>query len=214
MDSRYFIALSIATLVGGLVGSFGFNFLIKRPGVSRLIRRWRWWGLGAFYLAAAAAVFGGLAWVVQFVLANVQDASAFESPLLFFGFGLIVGLPFTVPTVTGVWQAARSASAKTKAKPASRQDRIKFAQDLEKQLKEFVEDSRPVEVMPQGEDADILLLGGGFTRQEGERLVAALRADLLALNVKRVEGGPKDSKWWVRVALPAASTQRKKRSAR
>jgi hypothetical protein len=43
------------------------------------------------------------------------------------------------------------------------------------------------------------LFRGEVTREEGERLVAALRRDIDAVDFRRVEGKSAKGKWWVRV---------------
>jgi hypothetical protein len=205
--------MAAATLIGGLAGSFGLNLFAQRAAISRLIERMRWWGVGLYYLLVAAAAFGGFLGIVRFAIANADDPTALDSPFLFLAFGFIVGLPFTLPTVTGIWRRVHGKLATTRTKPATRQERTKFATDLEGQLREFVEGSREVHLDVQGDDGDVLVFGGEFTRQEGERLVAALRGDLKDLDIKRVEGGGPGNKWWVRVEPSRAATKRKKGGA-
>ena len=148
-----------------------------------------------------AIVVAGLGWVFRSVLTNLDASSLFESPWFFFTFGLVMGLPFTLPAVTDVWRQHREAQerAEKKKKPTSRRERLEFAKDLERQLLEYVGDTRTITVNLQGDEGTVLFLQGEITRQEGERLVAALRADIDAVDIRRVEGKSEKGKWWVRV---------------
>ena len=125
-----------------------------------------------------------------------------ESPFFFLAFGIAVGLPFTLPTVTGVWRFPRleKVRARQKKKPVSRQQRLDFANDLQRQLQEFTDDSRDIHVELQGEKGAVLFIKGGLSREEGEKLVAALRHDIDAHAFQRVEGDGEKGKWWVRIS--------------
>jgi hypothetical protein len=202
MDSSDLLLQVGSMFVGGAVGAFGVRFLVRRAVARSFIGRWRWWGLLLYYLGVAGVVLGGFFGILRIVLANPDADGPLDSPWLFLGFGVVVGLPFTLTTVTGVWRDAREAKArgkKTKSKPATRQERLAFAQDLERQLEEFTDRDRHVEVGLRGEKGGVLLLQGDLSRQEGERLVKALRADLQALNFQRVEGEGERGKWWAPV---------------
>jgi hypothetical protein len=202
MDSSDLIMQVGSMFIGGSVGAFGVRFLVRRSAARSFIGRWPWWGLLLYYVAVAGVVLGGFFWILRMVLANPDAGGPLDSPWLFLGFGVIVGLPFTLTTVTGVWRDARDAKLrgkKTKTKPATRQERLAFAQDLQRQLREFADRDRHVEVGLRGEKGGVLLLQGDLSRQEGERLVKALRADLQALNFQRVEGEGEQGKWWAPV---------------
>ncbi len=195
------IGLSMLILAGGLLGSFGANTVV-RSGMGRaFVIKWRWWGVAIYYLVVVTVVVAGLVWVLRSLVANLDADSLFESPWFFFTFGVVIGLPFTLPAVTGVWRQHRAAQARAekKKKPASRQDRREFAKDLEKQLREYVGDTRTIKIELQGDEGTVLFLQGEITRQEGERLVAALHADIDAVDFRRVEGKSEKGNWWVRI---------------
>ena len=195
------VGLSMLILAGGLLSSFGANTVV-RSGMGRaFVTRWRWWGVMIYYLIVMAIVVTGLGWVLRSLVANLDADSLFASPWFFFTFGVVMGLPFTLPAVTGVWRQHREqlARAEKKKKPASRQERLEFAKDLERQLKEYVGDTRTIQVELQGDEGNVLYLRGEITREQGERLVAALRADIDAVDFRRVEGKSEKGKWWVRV---------------
>ncbi len=200
MNSGEFIFLSLSTLMGGALGSFGLNVLAQRPLLRSIIQRWRWWGLVLFYAVIILTVAAGVTAIVRRVLAAGNDMTLLNSPSFFFLFGFLAGLPFTLPTVTSVWRARDGRTGRrAKPKPATPQQRTEFARGLEKQLREYIDASRSVHLKLQGEKGNILLFEGDITRQEGERLVAALRGDLMDVEIERVEGEVKGSKWWVRV---------------
>ncbi len=195
------IGLSMLILAGGVLSSFGANSVV-RSGMGRaFVTRWRWWGLMIYYLIIMAVVVTGLGWVLSSLVANLDAESLFDSPWFFFTFGVVMGLPFTLPAVTGVWRQHREqlARAEKKKKPTSRQERLEFAMGLERQLKEYVGDTRTIQVELQGDEGNVLCFRGEITREEGERLVAALRADIDAMDFRRVEGRSEKGKWWVRV---------------
>jgi len=195
------IGLSMLVLAGGVLSSFGANSVV-RSGMGRaFVTRWRWWGLMVYYLIIMAVVVTGLGWVLRSLVANLDAESLFDSPWFFFTFGVVMGLPFTLPAVTGVWRQHREqlARAEKKKKPTSRQERLEFAMGLERQLKEYVGDTRTIQVELQGDEGNVLYFRGEITREEGERLVAALRADIDAVDIRRVEGKSEKGKWWVRV---------------
>ncbi len=195
------IGLSMLILAGGVLSSFGANSVV-RSGMGRaFVTRWRWWGLMIYYLIIMAVVVTGLGWVLSSLVANLDAESLFDSPWFFFTFGVVMGLPFTLPAVTGVWRQHREqlARAEMKKKPTSRQERLEFAKGLERQLKEYVGDTRTIQVELQGDEGNVLYFRGDLTWEEGERLVAALRADIDAVDFRRVEGKSEKGKWWVRV---------------
>ena len=193
------LGLSMLILAGGIVSSFGLNAVAKGRLGRAFIGRWRWWGLAAYYLAVTGVIVGGLAWILRSLLASQDLDRSLESPWLFLTFGVVMGLPFTLPAVTTVWRATQEAKRpKQKQKPASRQQRLEFAKDLERQLREYG-DVADLHVELQGDKGTILLIRGNISREQGERLVGALRADMKAVNLHRVEGSAEGGKWWVRV---------------
>lgn len=204
MDSNQLLpllGLSLLILAGGTVGSLGANSVIRGRFGRAFVRRWRGWGLALYYVVVMAIVVVGLGWVLRSLVVSLDGDAMLDSPWFFFTFGLVMGLPFTLPTVTVVWRQKRveQTRAERKRKPASRQQRLEFAKDLERQLMEYVGDTRTIQVELQGEEGTVLFLRGEISRQEGERLVTALRGDIDAVDFRRVEGKSEKGKWWVRV---------------
>ena len=200
-ELRSLVGLSMLILAGGAVGSFGLNSMARAAIGRSAIRRWPWWGLGLYYLAVTGAVVAGVGWILRAVVSGAEVDGFLESPWFFLTFGLMVGLPFTLPAVTGVWREQHP-SRKVRAarqKPASRQDRLEFAKNLERQVREYGGDSRTIDIELHGDKGTVLFFKGDITREEGERLVAALRGDFKAGGFLRVEGQGEHGKWWVRV---------------
>ena len=199
-DPMSLVGLSMLILAGGLAGSFGISGLTRSKLGRAFIRRWRWWGLALYYLIVAGVLVTGLGWIMLSLISSMQLEGVLESPWFFLTFGVVVGLPFTLPAVTAVWREHHDAQRQLKAKqkPASRQDRLNFAKDLERQLGEYG-DSRTIKVELQGDKGEVLVFRGDITREEGERLVAALRADLETVSIQRVEGAGEKGNWWARV---------------
>lgn len=189
-------------VAGGLVGSFGLNSIIKSRLGRAFIRRWRWWGIGLYYVVVVGGIVGGFGYVFALLLRSMDDASALESPWIFLTFGLAAGLPFTLPPMTTIWREERSPrrAAREKTKTVSAEERLEYAKELERQLAEYVGDMQAIAVRTSGDRRAVLQLEGDLDRERGERLVAALRADIEAHQFQRVEGGPPGSKkWWVRI---------------
>jgi ABC-type Fe3+ transport system permease subunit len=132
------LGLSMLILAGGIVSSFGANSLFRSRRGRALVRRWRWWGLAMYYLGVVGVVVVGLGWVLRTIVANLDSDALLDSPWFFVTFGVVMGLPFTLPAVTGIWREHREETARAarKKKPASRQDRLELAKDLERQLRE------------------------------------------------------------------------------
>lgn len=195
------LGLAMLILAGGIVTSFGANSLFRSRRGRAFVRRWRWWGLAMYYVGVMGVVVVGMGWVLRTIVANLDNEVLLDSPWFFVTFGAVMGLPFTLPAVTALWRDHRAEAARAvkKKKPASRQDRLEFAKDLERQLREYVGDSRTITVGLDGEEGTVLLLRGEVTREEGERLVAALRGDIGAVDFRRVEGKSEKGNWWVRV---------------
>jgi hypothetical protein len=204
MDSKELLpilGLSMLILAGGIVSSLGVNSLWRSRRGRAFVRRWRWWGLAMYYVVVMGVVVVGVGWVLRTIVANLGNDTLLDSPWFFVTFGVVMGLPFTLAAVTGIWREHREETARAdkKKKPASRQDRLEFAKGLERQLREYVGDSRTITVELDGDGGTVLLLRGEVTREEGERLVAALRRDIDAVDFRRVEGNSNKGEWWVRV---------------
>jgi hypothetical protein len=202
MDRTSLIGLLIFTFAGGILGSLGVSALLRSKRGRALVGRWKWWGLALYFLAVGAATAGIIAWAYYSVVRNVAPDELLGSPWLFFVFGFAAGLPFTLSSAITVWRDARQAkerSRKRKGKPASRQERLEFAKNLEGQLREYSNDLRDARVLIQGEKGTVVTIHGYINREQAERLVNVLRGDLQDLGIQRVESGDTEKKWWVRV---------------
>lgn len=195
------VALAVSTLAGGVLGSFGVNALLRTGAGRRLIARWRLWGVFLYALVVMGVVVTGVGWILQQLLSADDPQRILGSPWPFVAFGFLGGLPFTIPNLVTIWRARRSPSAETRRRDATVDDRVRFAKDLERQIREFVDDDREIRVELGGANRRTLFLHGDITRQQAERLVGALRAEIQAVDFARVEGdgGAKGTKWWVRV---------------
>lgn len=195
------VALAVATLVGGILGSFGVNALVRSARGRRLIARWRLWGVVVYAVIVMGVVVTGVGWIFRQLLSADDVQRVLGSPWPFMTFGFLGGLPFTIPNVITVWRSRSPANGDTPRREATVQDRVHFAKDLERQIREFVEDGRQIRVELGGEKRRTLFLHGDITRQQAERLVRALRGEMRAVDFARVEGdgGAKGAKWWVRV---------------
>ena len=195
------VALALATLAGGLVGSFGINAFIKSALGRRLVAKWRVWALFVYAAVVLGVVAVGVTWIFQRMVTADDAQRMLSSPWPFLMFGFLGGLPFTIPNLITVRRAQRALPVTEKARRATVEDRVTFAKDLERQIREFVEDGREIRVELGGEKRRTLFLHGDIARHQAERLVRALRADMQAADFTRVEGdgGAKGGKWWVRV---------------
>jgi hypothetical protein len=162
----------------------------------------KWWGIAIFSTVSIAAIVGGFFWIFRRVSAQPDPEAFFGSPLVFLLIGLVVGLPFSLPSVITTWSVlrpAKVAARERKAKAATKADRWQFAEKLLSQIQEFSQTPREIDVFLDGKKGRVLRFQGDLEREEGDRLVNALRADLQDLDFERVEGeGPK-GKWWSRV---------------
>jgi hypothetical protein len=162
--------------------------------------KWKWWGVALYFLAVGAAIAGIVAWAYFSVISDQQTATTLESPWFFFTFGIAAGLPFTLTTLISVRRTARREEERAKRKkPASKQERLDFAKNLEEQLREFSADLKEAQVKVKGKESTVVAIHGGVTREQAERLVNVLHDDLVDLGIQRVENGDDDDKWWVRV---------------
>jgi len=86
-----------------------------------------------------------------------------------------------------------------KSKPPSRAERVKYARELATQIRDVSPERSGLSAAVSGEDGEVMVFQGPLERAEGDRLVAALRADLTDRGFKRVEGEGAAGKWWSRV---------------
>lgn len=204
MDKTTVLGFLIIAFAGGMLGNLG-PAMLMRSGRGRIfVSRWQWWGVALYFLAVCCVVAGIVVWAYYSVV-NVQlRARTLEAPWFFFAFGLAAGLPFSLATLISVRRSEREALERAKRqKPASRQERLDFAKRLEAQLRDFSEDLKTARVVVKGKESTVLAIHGGVTREQAERLAAALRNDLIDLGIQRIENGDaEDNKWWVRVKRP------------
>jgi hypothetical protein len=203
MDSALtsLLALSGAVIVGGAASSLGLGALFRSRVGRRAIARVPLWGLVTYFVVVGAVIGSGIWWLSRAIGRLGEVGPALESPWFFLGFGIVVGLPFSLPAVTSVWRAGRRTSATDDGKPrqASRPERLAYAKELEQQLREVGGADRKFHVELKEDRGTVLFIGGDMTREEGERLVKALRTEMRGVDFVRVEGGGRNGKWWVRV---------------
>jgi hypothetical protein len=188
----------VALLTGGLVSSLGTGIFVRRVVGRKLIERTGWWGVTLYTVSSLAVVAVGFLWLVNTIRENPESVSIPESPFFFILMGLVVGFPFSIPAVLSVWNELRPGKVEARRKKshvASREDRLKFAQDLALQILEFSDKSRNVRGTLGGDKGRILLFEGELSRNEGDKLVAALREEMKDLGFERVEGDG----WWSRI---------------
>ena len=119
-----------------------------------------------------------------------------------FLFGLLVGLPLSLPGLFLLWSDARSERTRRLRRRdvvPTKDDRRAYAEDLARQIRDVSPTPREVRGSIGGEGGRVLVLSGDVDAAEGERLTAALRRDLSELGFKRVEGSGGDRSWWTRV---------------
>jgi len=200
MDRTTLFSLLALTFAGGMLGNFGPTLLMRSKRGRAFVTGWKWWGVVLYFLAVGGAIAGIVVWAYQSVVGGEQAAATLESPRFFFFFGIAAGLPFTLTTLISVRRSARLQNERAKRKkPASKQERLDFAKNLEEQLRDFSDDLREARVKVKGKESTVVAIHGGVTREQAERLVNVLRGDLLDLGIQRVECGDEDDKWWVRV---------------
>lgn len=200
MDRTTLLGFLALTLTGGMLGNFGPGVLMRSRRGHAIVCRWKWWGVTLYFLFVGATVAGIVVWAFYSVINEQQSTATLESPWFFFLFGIAAGLPFTLSTLLSVRRANRQATEKAnRKKPASRQERLDFAKNLEGQLRDFSEDLKETKVVVKGKESTIVAIHGGVTREQADRLVNVLRGDLLDLGIQRVESGDNDNNWWVRV---------------
>jgi hypothetical protein len=183
-----------------MLGNFGPGMLMRSKRGRALVTQWKWWGVTLYFLAVGAAIAVIVAWAYFSVVSDQEATATLESQWFFFTFGFAAGLPFTLTTLLSVRRSARIEAERAKRKkPASKQERLDFAKNLEGQLRDFSDDLKEARVKVKGKESTVVAIHGGVTRDQAERLVNVLRGDLLDLGIQRVESGDEEEKWWVRV---------------
>jgi hypothetical protein len=201
---RDFVPHMVMLLVGGTGTSLGLAWLARRPGGRARLRRTRPWGMALAGLVSVAAGGLSLLWMVRRVLDAGGPDVSLPSPwqLLLFGAGL--GLPLALPGLLLVWSEERPekvAERNRRIASATKDDRRAFAERLADQIRDASPRSRELSVQVGWEGGRILEFHGDLAREEGERLVAALRGEMRDLGFKRAEGGEQGGApgWWTRV---------------
>lgn len=191
-----------AMLIGGLTTSLALGAFVRRPRGRAILGRTRPWAITLFGGASVALLVGGFYRGLQSV-GSVEDAAALlASPWVFLLIGAVAGLPFALPGIVMTWSEERPgkvAARQQKAKKATRDDRLAYALDLVGQIQDVALTKREITASVTGEKGRILLFEGDLERQEGDRLVAALRTDLKGLGFERLEGKGPRGNWWAPV---------------
>jgi hypothetical protein len=199
---REFIPHLVLMLVGGLGSSVGLGQFAQSGKGRAILGASRGWAMGLFTAVSLASMGGAGWWMVRRVL-NAADASTpFGSPLVLFAFGLAIGLPMSLPQVLSTWNQLRPekiAAREKRAAEATREDREEYAVQLAEQIRDAAAEPRPIEAFTRGKEGKVLWLEGELARDEGERLVAALRRELSEVGFTRVEARGGKGNWWTKV---------------
>jgi len=189
-------------LVGGLASSVGLGQVARSSKGQAVLGAAKGWSVGLF-TAVSLAGMGGAGWsMVQRVLNAADGAAPFGSPIALLAFGLAIGLPMSLPQVISTWSQLRPekiAAREEKAASATREDREGYARQLVEQIRDASAAPRQIEAFTRGEDGRVLWLEGELARDEGERLVAALRRELTEVGFTRVEARGGKENWWTKV---------------
>lgn len=202
MDFRELLPHIVAMLGGGLATSLGLGVLARRGRGRALLGRTKLWAMLLLSTVSVGGLVGGFFWIFRKLTDSADSVGLLGSPWSFLLFGAVAGLPFSLPALWVAWSEERpekKAAQREKVKKATKADRLAYAQDLARQIQEFALTKREITASVRGEKGNVLVFEGDLERQEGDRLTAALRADLEQLGFERIEGeGPKGN-WWSRV---------------
>ena len=202
MELSDFLAPLAAMLFGGLVASLGPSLLARRPSLRARLLRIKGWGLALYFAGSVAVASGAVLWFMRLIRLESEIAAPAGSVLLYLFFGLALGLPFSTPGVYSVWSSARSdsrAARKRRSRAATPKERLDYAEDLARQIRDVSPERSNLRASLAGEKERVLVFEGPLEREEGDRLVAAFRADMKELGFQRVEGEGTAGKWWSRV---------------
>lgn len=192
----------LALLVGGLLGSLGAAYLARRPKAQERLARLGAWAFTMLCVGLVAGGGGGALLLVRQALTGQSIRVEDIPPAQLFLFGFLIGLPLALPGVVFAWSDARTRrerELKRRDFVPTKDDRRRFASDLARQIEEISPERRSVAVSVGGDGGRVLLIEGAIGAREGERLTAALRADLAEHGFKRVEGKQGSREWWCRV---------------
>lgn len=192
----------VPLLLGGLVASLVPAWVVRRPGVVSFLGRLGAGRIAILCLATVAVGALGAWFIIGDMLAAGEAAFSTVSPLEMFVLGLSVGLPLSVPGIAAGWTEARRqrrVAQKRRDHVPTKDERREFATRLADQIREVSPRPRDVTASISGDGGTVLLFEGDIDAKEGERLTAALRADLRDVGFKRVEGRASAGEWWTRV---------------
>ena len=191
-----------ALVIGGLFGSLGLSLAARGARMQPWLARRSGVHIGVAGVLLVLA--GGLgAWWIgsSLVASGTSDVRSLPLPLVLL-FGVSVGLPISVPGVVAAWSEARRKDRKArKARDyvPTKDDRRAYADQIVGQILEVSPRPRTLSASISGDGGTVLLFEGDIEAEEGERLTAALRADLAEVGFKRVEGRNGGKEWWSRV---------------
>ncbi len=192
----------VALVVGGLIGSLGLSLGARTRRVQPWLAPRPGWQVA---LGSVALIVGGIVggWRIGARLLET-DAAAFHTlplPLVAL-FGIAIGLPISVPGIAAAWSEARRKDRKAKKVRdfvPTKDDRRDYADQIVRQILDVSPRPRNLSASISGDGGTVLLFEGDIDAEEGERLTAALRADLTEVGFKRVEGVHGGKEWWSRV---------------
>lgn len=191
-----------ALLIGGLVGSMGMTVWSRSARARPRLLATSGWTL-AMAGVLSVAVGAAAAWMlVRPLVGPGADAGpgALPGPAALFLVGLLVGVPLALPSLIFSWRDLRVREATRRVRAnATKDDRRAWAADLVRQIQDASPEPRTLTARVGGDGGTVLSFEGDLAAAEGERLTAALRADLKELGFKRVEGSGSGKDWWTRV---------------
>jgi hypothetical protein len=195
-----------ALLAGGLGGSLGITFAARSRRMQERLATvsGRVMTIASVVLSIASVAVG---WRIISGFAASLEASdatgvASVSVPLAFALGLAVGLPMGVPGLIAAWAEARRKgreAAKKRDWVPTKDDRRAYAATLLAQILDVSPRARALDASIAGDGGSVLRFEGDIDSTEGEKLTAALRADLKDVGFKRVEGTHGSKEWWTRV---------------
>ena len=192
----------VALLAGGLGGSLGIAWAARRPAGRR-----RLGALGPWVFAGSSLVLTGACVGLAYLLVrSMLDTAAADPTSLsvpgLFALGVVVGLPLGLPGLVAGWTEARARERERLKKRdwvPTKDDRRAYARQIVSQIVEVSPRPRTLTATIAGDGGTVLRFEGDIDAEEGERLTAALRADLREVGFKRVEGADGSRDWWTRV---------------